>query len=436
MTDSNSTSTRFVLRITVLTALLAALVSGAAPIRAEEPAKAKQPYWPEFRGPRRDSISLETGLLKKWPPEGPRLIWKYSDCGKGFSGVSIAEGKIFSAGDFGNREMLFALGLDGKLLWKSPNGSSWRRPSPAGSRTTPTYADGVLYHMNPTGRVAAYHAKKGKEIWAVELKKRFDAKFGIWSLAENLIVDGDKVLCLPGGAKALAAALDKKTGKTIWTTTGLTDPAAYCTPVLATHKGVRQMITMTAKSVIGVDVTTGKLLWTYPYRMGFPQHATPPVYHDGHVFVACGHFTGGTLLRINPDSSGVTRVWHMRKFDNCHGGVILLDGRLYGSGCRVAGKGFHCVDFLTGKMIGTNDEVGKASILYADGMLYGLNHKGPMYLMEVTADGVKVVSRFDMPGKRKVNIYLAHPVICAGRLYLREGNNLYAHDIRAKVGDR
>ncbi|MBL7133148.1 MAG: PQQ-like beta-propeller repeat protein [Phycisphaerae bacterium] len=408
---------------------VAYMLAACPPVNADQ--KTKQPYWPEFRGPRRDSISTETGLLKKWPQEGPRLIWKYSDCGKGFSGVSIAEGKIFSAGDFGKREMLFALGLDGKLLWKSPNGRSWRGASPAGSRTTPTYVDGVLYHMNPNGRVAAYHAKDGKEIWAVELKKRFDAKFGLWSLAENLIVDGDKVLCLPGGKKALAAALDKKTGKTVWTTTGLTDPAAYCTPVVATHKGVRQMITMTAKSVICVDVTTGKLLWTYPYKMGFPQHATPPVFHDGHVFVACGHFTGGTLLRINPDSSGVTRVWHMRKFDNCHGGVILLNGRLYGSGCRVAGKGFYCVDFLTGKTIGTNDVVGKISIIYADGMLYGLNHKGPMYLMEVTADGVKVVSRFDMPGKRKVNIYLAHPVICAGRLYLREGNNLYAHDIRA-----
>jgi outer membrane protein assembly factor BamB len=397
--------------------------------------KAKQPYWPEFRGPRRDSISLETGLMKKWPAGGPPLIWKYSDCGKGFSGVSIAEGKIFCAGDFGKREMLFALDLDGKLLWKSPNGDSWRGSCP-GSRTTPTYVDGVLYHMNPAGRVAAYQAKDGKEIWSVDLKKRFEARSGIWALAENLIVDGEKVLCLPGGKKALAAALDRKTGKTIWATSPLADRAAYCTPVVATHNGVRQMITMTARSVVSVDMKTGKLLWSHPYRMGYPQHATPPVYHAGQVFVACGHSTGGTMLRINPDSSGVTRTWHMRKFDNCHGGVIRVGGRIYGSGCRVGGKGFYCVDFLTGKTIGTNNEIGKASILYAEGMLYALNHKGPMYLMEVTADGVKVVSRFDMPGKRRTNIYLAHPVICGGRLYLREGDNLYAHDIRAKARDR
>ncbi len=414
----------------VLAMVTATCMSAACPpVHAE--VKVEQPFWPEFRGPRRDSISTETGLLKTWPADGPPLIWTYSDCGKGFSGVSIADGRIYSAGDFGEREMLFALDLDGKLLWRTPNGPSWRGSSP-GSRTTPTYVDGVLYHMNPTGRVAAVRAKDGKEIWAVDLKRRFEAKFGVWALSENLVVDGDKVLCLPGGRRALAAALDRKTGKTIWTTTGLTDPAAYCTPVVATHEGVRQMVTMTARSVISVNVKTGKLLWSHPYRMGFPQHATPPVYYRGHVFVACGHSTGGTLLKVNPDSSGVTKVWHLRTFDNCHGGVIRIGGRIYGSGCRVGGKGFYCVDFLSGKIIDTNQTVGKVSLLYADGMLYGLNHKGPMYLMDVTADGVKVVSRFDMPGKRRTNIYLAHPVICGGRLYLREGKTLYAHDIRAK----
>ncbi len=407
----------------------------AANINAKADVSVKPPCWPEFRGANRDSISLETGLLKKWPADGPPLIWKYSDCGKGFSGVSIADGRIYCAGDFGKREMIFALSLDGKLLWQAPNGESWRGSCP-GSRTTPTYSGGVLYHMNPAGRVAAFGAKDGKEIWSVDLKKRFQARFGVWALAENLIVDGDKVLCLPGGAKALAAALDKKTGKTVWTATGLADRAAYCTPVIATHKGVRQMITMTARSVISIEVKTGKLLWTHPYPMGYPQHATPPVYYNGHVFVACGHSTGGTMLRISSDGRSVKKVWYMRKFDNCHGGVMRIGNRLYGSGCRVGGKGFYCVDFQTGKLLGSNQEVGKISILQADGMLYGLNHTGPMYLMKLTDDGIEIVSRFNMPDKRKTNIYLAHPVICGGRLYLREGNNLYAHDIRAKTSEK
>jgi len=410
-------------------ATVACLLAVCSPLGAET--KTQKPCWPQFRGPNRDSISTEKGLLKKWPAGGPRLIWKYSECGRGFSGISIAEGKIFCAGDFGKQEIVFALDMDGKLLWKTPNGASWRGACP-GSRTTPTYVDGMLYQMNPAGRIAALRAKDGKEIWSVDLKERFKARSGVWALAENLVVDGDRVLCLPGGAKVTAAALDRKTGKTIWTAGGLTDRAAYCTPIVATHNGVRQMITMTARSIISVDVKTGKMLWTHPYRMGYPQHATPPVYHDGCVFVACGHSTGGTMLRINSDSSAVKKLWYIRQFDNCHGGVMLIGDRLYGSGCRVGGKGFYCVDFKTGKMIGRNSEVGKLSILYADGMLYGLNHTGPMHLMELTDKGIKVVSSFNMPGKRQTNIYLAHPVICNGRLYLREGENLYAHDIRRK----
>ena len=422
------------LRMVFLNASAIAIVTLglAGPVSAAD--KAKQPSWPQFRGANRDSISQETtGLLKKWPEDGPRLIWKYSQCGKGFSGVSIADGRIYCVGDFGKQEMLFALSLEGKLLWKTANGASWRGSCP-GSRTTPTYVDGVLYHMNPAGRVGAFDAASGKEIWAVDLKERFGAKFGVWALAENLVIDGDKVLCLPGGPKALAAALDRKTGKTVWTTTGLSDRAAYCTPIVAVHKGVRQMITMTSKTVISVDVKSGKLLWSHPYPMGYPQHATPPVFHDGYVFVACGHSTGGTMLRINADSSAVTKVWYMGKFDNCHGGVMRIGSRLYGSGCRVGGKGFYCVDFLSGKLIGSNYDVGKLSILLADGMLYGLNHTGPMYLMAITDGGMKVVSRFDMPGKRKTNVYLAHPVVCDGRLYLRQGENLYVHDIR-RSGD-
>jgi len=283
----------------------------------------------------------------------------------------------------------------------------------------------------PDRAAGAFRAASGKEVWAVDLKERFGAKFGVWALSENVIVDGDKVICMPGGGKALVAALDKNSGKTIWTTTGLDDPAAYCSPVLVNHNGVRQLITMTSRTVIGVDVGNGKLLWSYPYRMRFSQHATTPVYHEGHVFVACGHSTGGTLLRIATDSKSVEKVWFLREFDNCHGGVVLLDGRLYGSGCRLGGKGFFCVEFLSGKMTHADRSVLKVGIAYADGMLYCLEHTRRMHLVEIVPEGTKIVSHFDLPGKKKTNAYLAHPVICGGRLYLRHADNLYVHDVRA-----
>jgi outer membrane protein assembly factor BamB len=417
----------------ILSAAVAWLVGGCLVFGVETQTA---PSWPEFHGTARENRSPETGLLKRWPEGGPRLIWKYDDCGWGYSGVSVADGKIFTVGDDDGeqedgKERLIALTLDGELVWKAANGPSWTGSTP-GSRTTPTFRDGVLYHLNPSGRLAALRAESGEEIWAVDLKKRFDARFGVWALAENLVVEDDKVLCLPGGSKALAAALDRRTGKTLWTTTGLADKAAYCSPVVLTHNGVRQMITMTDRSVIGVDVKTGKLLWHYPYPMNFPQHATTPVYHEGHVFVACGHSTGGTLLRIGPKSQTVEKVWHKQDFDNCHTSVILLDGRLYGSGCRLGGKSFFCVDFLSGKTIAADNTLEKLSITYADDMLYGLNHKGRMHLLEITDDGVEPVSRFDLPGRKRTNGYLSHPVICDGRLYLRHENSLYVHDVRAK----
>lgn len=387
------------------------------------------PSWPEFHGPGRTNISPDKGLLKKWPPGGPPLVWKYSDCGVGYSGVSIARGKIFTAGDFGNTEMLIALNMDGKLLWKSPNGRAWRQPTP-GSRTTPTYDHGTLYHMNPSGRLAAYEADTGRELWAVDLKAKFDGQHGVWAFAENVIVEGDKVFCMPGGPKGRIVALNKHTGETLWANTEIEHHAAYCSPVVVDYGGVRQLLTMTQKSVVSVDVENGRLLWSHPFVPRSPQNATTPVFHDGYVFVAGGHLTGGLVLKVSPDLRSVTPVWAREELDNCHGGVMLIDGRLYGAACRLGGRAFFCADFLTGRIIQSDKTLSKVAIHYADGMLYCLNHRGRMYLLAPTPDGFRIESYFDLERKPD-NSYLAHPVVCGGRLYLRCDRHLYAFDVRA-----
>ncbi|MCH8119055.1 MAG: PQQ-binding-like beta-propeller repeat protein, partial [Planctomycetes bacterium] len=215
--------------------------------------------WPEFRGPGRTNISADKSLLKKWPEGGPRRLWTYSQCGKGYSGVVIADGMIFTVGDFGREEIIVALDMNGNMLWKSPNGDAWRGPS-LGSRSAPTYSDGALYHMNPSGRLAAYEARSGKPIWVVDLKSRFDARYGIWAMAEHVIVDGDKVLCMPGGPRGRVVALDKRTGKTIWANTEIEHSAAYCSGVVVTHEGVRQLISLTQRSVVGVNVENGAIV--------------------------------------------------------------------------------------------------------------------------------------------------------------------------------
>jgi outer membrane protein assembly factor BamB len=388
------------------------------------------PSWPEFHGPGRQNISQEKGLLKKWPEGGPRLIWKYSQCGQGFSGVAIAEGKIFTAGNCHDVETVIALSMDGKLLWKSPNGKAWHGPSP-GSRTTPTYNDGAVYQMTARGRLAAFETQSGKEIMGVDLASKFDAPGATWAFAENVIVDGGKVFCMPGGPKGRVVALDKRTGQTLWANTEIEYSAAYCSPTIVTYRGVRQLISMTQKSVVSVDVESGRLVWSAPFVPRSPQNALTPVFHDGYVFVACGHSSGGTLLKIDPDARSATIVWHRKDLDNCHGGAVLVDGKLYGCGCRQGGKSFYCVDFLTGESRQMNKTLGKVGITCADGMIYCLNHRGRVSLLAITPRGFDIVSQFDLE-KKPDNTYLAHPVICGGRLYLRCDADLYAYDIHAE----
>ncbi|UCG56072.1 MAG: PQQ-like beta-propeller repeat protein [Phycisphaerales bacterium] len=385
--------------------------------------------WPEFHGPGRTNISPDRGLLKEWPEGGPRLLWTYSQCGRGYSGVAIADGMIFTAGDSDRKEMVLALDMNGKLLWKQPNGDAWRRSSP-GSRATPTYNDGALYHMNPTGRLAAYEARSGKPLWTVDLVSRFDARYGIWALAENVIVDGDKVLCMPGGPRGRVVALDKRTGKTLWVNTEIEHSAAYCSGIVATCGGVRQLISMTQRSVVGVNVESGELVWSAPFVPMSPQNALTPVFQDGYVFIACGHSSGGRLIKPDLSSRSAKTVWHREDLDDCHSGALLVDGRLYGSACRVGGKSFYCVDFLTGKTIKLDKTLGKVGITFADGRIYALNHRGTMSLLAVTPDGWDVVSRFELE-KKPTNSYLAHPVVFGGRLYIRCNQDLHAYDVRA-----
>jgi outer membrane protein assembly factor BamB len=388
-----------------------------------------KPSWPEFHGPGRTNLSPDTGLLKEWPKGGPPLVWKFSHCGQGFSGVTLAEGMIFTAGDFDQSEMLVTLDLDGKPLWQAANGRAWQGAAP-GSRATPTYDQGAVYHMNPDGRLAAYEARSGKPLWDVDLKSRFAARPGVWAFSENVVLDGPRVLCMPGGSKGRVVALDKHTGKTLWANAEIDHPAAYCSGVVVTYRGVRQFLTMTQKSVVAVDVETGKLVWSAPFVPRSPQNALTPVFHDGYVFVACGHSSGGTVLKVDPDSHTATTVWFRRDLDNCHGGAVLVDGKLFGCGCRQGGKNFYCVDFLTGDTVKLEPALGKVGITWADGMIYALNHQGTMSLLAVTPGGFEIRSRFELP-KKAENTYLAHPVVCGGRLYLRCDQDLYVYDVRA-----
>ena len=388
--------------------------------------------WPQFHGPKRDNLSTETGLLPKWPEGGPKRLWTAKGLGHGYSSLAIADGRIFTSGDSDRQTVVTALDTEGKVLWQESNGKAWRGPTP-GARSTPTIDGDRVYHENQQGEVACFEVKTGKKLWGVNIVERFHSKVAKWAQAESVLIDGDHLICCPGGPLASVVALDKLTGKTIWKAASSGHLAGYASPILVKHQGVRLIITLTAKSMIGVNADTGKLLWNVEHLSHADQNTQIPIFHEGSIYVCTA--LAGTVrwdIQMTDGTLGVREVWRSKEMDNHHGGVVLVDGYLY-SASQAFNKGkWVCLDAKDGRRMYAEDGVGKGSLTVAEGMFYILSEKGAMGLVRATPKRHEVVSRFQIPaGGEKLS--WAHPVICDGRLYLRHGEFLYAYNIRAKT---
>ncbi len=390
--------------------------------------------WPCFHGSGRTNKSAETGLLTAWPDGGPRLLWKVTGLGDGYSTVSVSGGLVFVAGKKDGRTCVFAHDLDGDRVWERTNGRAWatimsHARSYTGARSTPTVDDGVVYHLGETGRLAAFARETGDELWAVDLTGRFDAPVPGYGYAESVLVRGGRIYCNPAGEKAFIACLDKTTGDTVWTNDDIPGEAGYSSLVPADYSGGVQLIGMSSNCVYGVDAETGKTLWTEPCEGQRSLNNTDPIHRDGHVFVASGYGRGSMLLRLD-DADGrisTAKVWESELMDNHHGGVILHDGFLFGAGHNE--RGWFCLDFMTG---GERwKERGKGSLTFADGMLYLLEERGTMKLVRAAAESYDEAGAFDVPSGGD-GMYWAHPVVCGGRLYVRHDDALYAYDIAGK----
>jgi outer membrane protein assembly factor BamB len=385
-------------------------------------------------------MSKETGLLKEWPAGGPKLLWTAKGCGQGFSSVSIKDGLIYTAGAFPEGTFVVAFDLDGQQKWKTlnapakletpPDKKDWGDFFYKGSRATPTVSDGLVYHLHERGRLAAFDAKTGKEVWGVDLIKDFEGKPNAWGYAESPLVDDKKLYSYPGGKKGYMVALDKKTGKVIWANTDIGDRASNSSAIFVENGGVRQVVTMSTLLALGVDADTGKLLWKYEHINHFKENSETPIYHDGFVLVSSGYGKGTELLKLTRADGQfkAERVWYNEKADNLHGGPILLDGFIYAAGfdCR----GWYCLDFKDGQEKYRDEEIGRSSVTYADGMLYRLEHTTSlMSLIAPSSEKCKVVSKFKL-AKGGSGYCMAHPVICGGRLYVRHGDCLFAYELK------
>ena len=384
--------------------------------------------WPQWRGPRRDGVSDETGLLASWPEGGPALLWAVSGLGRGFASPIVTGGTIYVAGDVKDRLTIFALGLDGKPKWQADNGRAWKGSYP-GARASACYSGGRLYHMNAHGRAACLDANSGKELWAVDVLQRFGARNIPWAISECLLLDGPRVIVTPGGRNALMAALDARTGRTVWATPPLAGEAAnYASPILVDHAGRRVIVTCGSRHTFAVDAADGRLLWTFAHGITRAAVMTTPVFWRDSVFVTNSSQKEHAFyrLRIDPAGGAVEKLWSLRLKNNS-GTMLFAEGRIYGASLRDP-KGWSRVEPESGKIDCMEKAVEPGSAVWADGRLYCLSDRAEALLLKPAPARLEVAGRFRLVARGK-NAF-AHPVVCDGRLYLRYEETLYCHDVR------
>jgi outer membrane protein assembly factor BamB len=386
--------------------------------------------WPQFNGARRDNKSDETGLLKQWPTDGPKLLWICHGLGTGFSTVAVVNGVAYTMGDKGKSEAVIALDCGtGEKIWSTPFANP-TQSSPAGPRSTPAVANGAVYALGGNGDLVCLEADSGKIRWHKNISRDFGGHIPGWGICESVLVDQDKVICTPGGQEATIIALDPKTGRVLWQSlTPETDRVGYASPAVAEVGGGRQYVQFTAGGTIGVRADDGRFLWRENTSANGTANCSSPLVAGDFVFTASGYNTGGTLVKLHASQSGVTaeHIYHTPDMKSHHGDMVIVDGFLYGASDPGV---LTCIQLATGKTKWRTRSVAKGSITYADGRLYCREEGGRVFLVEANSEAFHERGRLEQP-KRASAAAWAHPVVAAGRLFLRDQDKLLCYDVKS-----
>ena len=380
--------------------------------------------WPQWRGPNRDGVSKETGLLKQWPAEGPPLLWKATGAGRGYSSFSVANGRLYTMGLRGDREFVIAFDIaNGKEAWATPHGAAFRNDRGDGPRGTPTVDGDRVYALGGNGDLSAIEARTGKLIWSKNVLKEFGGSNITWGISESPLVLGNKVLVNAGGRNASIVALNKADGAVLWKSQS--DEAGYSSAIPLQVNGGTQVVFFTAERAVGLDVNDGRLLWEYAKPSNNVANVATPIARANRVFISSDYGTGGGVVEIKPDGKA-QEIYFTKDMRNHHSSSILIGDHLYGFSSAV----LTAMKFDTGEIAWRDRSVGKGSLVFADGHLYAFSEGGVVGLIEATPEGYKEKGRFKIQQDSLPT--WAHPVVVGGRLYLRDQDTIYAYDVKQK----
>jgi len=387
----------------------------------------------QWRGPGRDGKYPAEGLLKQWPESGPELVLRKDGLGGGYSTPILYEGNYYVTGRRDTLEVITAFDEEGNILWETVYGHPWME-SFQETRNTPAIEDGKIYITGAMGMVNCIDAKTGEIVWSRNTHDEFDAGFHRWGMAESVLLTEDAVISSPVGEQTALVALDKQDGSLIWKTKSTGDVRSYVSPLMINHNGIRMIIATTSGKLIAVDPSTGDIWWeldlvTEYTERGRRINTNTPLYHDGEIFVSSGYNDLALMVSLSEDGHTASVKWTNDVLDVHHGGMVLVDGYIYGSNWISNGKGnWVCLDWDTGEAMYEEEWHNKGSIIYADGMLYVFEEKqGNVGLVRPTPDDFEVVSSFRVDAGRGPR--WAHPAIYDGKLLIRHHDVLLVYNI-------
>ncbi len=412
--------------------LLAATITSPAPLSAAD--------WPQWRGPNRNGISPETGLLQAWPKEGPRLLWKVSGIGAGYSTPSVVGDHLYLLANEGlQNEFVAALAVrDGQKAWTSRLGSVGnpkQQPNFPAARSTPTIDGDWIFALGSDGDLVCLRRADGKIRWHKHLRTDFGGQPGAWAYAESPLVDGEAVICSPGGAQATVLALDKRTGEVLWKCAlPEADEAAYASAIVVDIGGPRQYVQLLQKGLVGLEARTGKLLWRYGKPVSrYNANIPSPTAAGGCVYVGSAGTGGGAVKLVARDGGIVPQeLYFSAKLSTAIGGVVKVGDFLYGT----TAQSLQCIEFSTGQVKWEARALGAASLCVAGGWLYLHGENGEVGLVEPAPEGYREHGRFTPPGQpghaNPMEKAWAYPVVAGGRLYLRDHGTLWCYEVAAR----